>query len=434
MKEDHNHLTYYLQGYIVEVEKELGWGSSIDWRHQDFISLSEKIYNKTGVQLSVNTLKRIWGRINYKGTPNTQTLDTLAQFLGYENWLSFKNNYAVTSTSPPPVIENFISDKEKKQQVWLRRPFPVLFIIILSAIGIIYAFQKNETSFSAEELANVTFSSRSVTQGVPNTVVFNYDVSHLEATHVEIQQSWDAQRRFNVSPDKKEATSFYYYPGYWRAKLLVNGQILKEKDVFIPSEGWLSTLDQEPQPRYFFKDEMADKNHLGIASEVLKNIHNQSPPQWLGYHYIDDFGSLHSDNFSIQARFKNTYFKGDSPCQESILTIVCTTGFFSIPFSRPGCVGELKLWFNDKVYRGKDNDLSAFGCSFDDWQNLRFEVKNKKAKIYLNGNLIQSGTYTKSAGNVVGLRFEFMGAGIIDDIRIWGEGNNLIFEDTFNKG
>jgi len=71
-------------------ESETGWGDSNDWSNQDFVLLSEKIRKRTGVLLSHVTLKRIWGKVKYDSLPATHTLNTLVQYLGYENWRDFR--------------------------------------------------------------------------------------------------------------------------------------------------------------------------------------------------------------------------------------------------------------------------------------------------------------------------------------------------------
>ncbi|MEJ0056155.1 MAG: hypothetical protein WDN75_11100 [Bacteroidota bacterium] len=52
----------YLDIYKKQKEDHLGWGSSSEWTHQDFDTLSEMIFEKTGVRLSASTLKRVWGK------------------------------------------------------------------------------------------------------------------------------------------------------------------------------------------------------------------------------------------------------------------------------------------------------------------------------------------------------------------------------------
>src|SRR5580658_6970271 len=67
-------------------EEKTGWGNSDTWTNQDFLQLSELIRDETGITLSHVTLKRVWGKVKYDSLPNTHTLNTLAQFLGYDNW------------------------------------------------------------------------------------------------------------------------------------------------------------------------------------------------------------------------------------------------------------------------------------------------------------------------------------------------------------
>src|SRR5882762_11744879 len=72
-------------------EEKTGWGDSGKWTNQDFLRLSELILEQTGVTISHVTLKRVWGKVKYDSLPNTHTLNTLVQFLGYENWRDFRS-------------------------------------------------------------------------------------------------------------------------------------------------------------------------------------------------------------------------------------------------------------------------------------------------------------------------------------------------------
>ncbi len=57
-----------------------------------FIQLSESIFGRTGVLMSPTTLKRIWGYLSEPVTPRQSTLDTLARYLGWNNWSEFQQN------------------------------------------------------------------------------------------------------------------------------------------------------------------------------------------------------------------------------------------------------------------------------------------------------------------------------------------------------
>jgi ketosteroid isomerase-like protein len=86
-----NNDAFLIEKAIELFESKTGWGDSDEWTNRDFMILSEKIQERTRVALSHVTLKRIWGKVKYDSLPNTHTLDTLVQFLGYENWRDFKS-------------------------------------------------------------------------------------------------------------------------------------------------------------------------------------------------------------------------------------------------------------------------------------------------------------------------------------------------------
>src|ERR1700733_5896383 len=113
-------------------EDKTGWGDSGEWTNQDFVILSEKIQERTGVALSHVTLKRVWGKVKYDSLPNTHTLDTLVRFLGYENWRDFKSqngNGSTVAKTAQPISSNGIHAEikpvVKKSNTVLKR---VLFV------------------------------------------------------------------------------------------------------------------------------------------------------------------------------------------------------------------------------------------------------------------------------------------------------------------
>ncbi len=118
-------------------ESNTGWGDSDEWTNQDFVILSEKIQERTGAALSHITLKRVWGKVKYDSLPTTHTLDTLVQFLGYENWRDFrsKNGNGTASAITLKQINGnrrgytIVDNKpEPKKETWILKS--VLFIAI----------------------------------------------------------------------------------------------------------------------------------------------------------------------------------------------------------------------------------------------------------------------------------------------------------------
>ncbi|MGB5820903.1 MAG: hypothetical protein WBG90_15565, partial [Saonia sp.] len=66
-----------VQSCLLQIEEKLNWGSSSLWHNDVFVELSEVIHEKTQVLLSPTTLKRVWGRVDYKSDPSISTLNTL---------------------------------------------------------------------------------------------------------------------------------------------------------------------------------------------------------------------------------------------------------------------------------------------------------------------------------------------------------------------
>lgn len=55
----------------------------------DFQSLIQHIWDKQHTVLSLSTIKRLWGYVESNGAPRLSTLNTLAQFLDYDNWQTY---------------------------------------------------------------------------------------------------------------------------------------------------------------------------------------------------------------------------------------------------------------------------------------------------------------------------------------------------------
>lgn len=55
----------------------------------DFNELLLSIYSATGRSLSLSTMKRLWGYVEYHSLPSEATLTTLSRYLGFKDWESF---------------------------------------------------------------------------------------------------------------------------------------------------------------------------------------------------------------------------------------------------------------------------------------------------------------------------------------------------------
>jgi hypothetical protein len=403
-----------------QIEEKLGWGPASQWASQDFEMLSEKIQEVTHEQISSTTLKRVWGRVKYQSAPSTHTLNTLAIFLDYQNWREFTQSHA--SDPGNEDIHSHINP-EAQNPLFPRRVFSVGILSIIGLLSIAFTWivanrpkQPNPPVIS--DPGEITFFSNPVTKGVPNTVIFNYDVSGVQADSFSIQQSWDRRRRTKIEASNQTHTSVYYYPGYFRAKLVANEEVIKEHDVYVESDGWLALLANDPVPVYLPVD--STDGIIRTESEMIEKYRRDNPeaPLDLNYYLVQNFGELQSNDFHLSARIRNTNTFPEGVCQKSRIVIMCSEGRIDLRFSKPGCVGELRQIIGDTVIDGKTHDLSAFGGQLDQWTDVEVFAEEGQFVVRMNGEEIFAMPMQSHPGKIVGLRFGFKGGGEIKGIEL----------------
>src|SRR5690606_1182482 len=139
----------------------------------------------------------------------------------------------------------------------------ILASVVLVLVAAFFLFVTNKSSTTDCSESEFSFSSKKmVFEGVPNSVIFNYIASSAGLSDiVEIQQSWDERLRTEVPKDKTIHNSIYYYPGYFRAKLVISDTVVKEHGILIKTNGWLPLIekDETKPPVYFKKEDIFSK-------------------------------------------------------------------------------------------------------------------------------------------------------------------------------
>src|SRR6185503_10388269 len=325
---------FYLTECRRLIEARLGWGGSELWTSRDFGLLSEKIRETTDIHLSITTLKRIWGKVRYDSLPAVTTLDTLARFMGYEHWRDFRQGQEKESAPAPPRASH------STKWVWV-----IVGVALVSGALSLY-FTRKKTA-PAIDPSRYQFSSKKVlTEGLPNSVIFDYDATASPYDSVYIQQSWDPARRKKVGKLQHQFTSVYYYPGFFKARLVIGQQVVKAHNLIIKTQGWLPIIEQATVPVYFREqDSLVEGKPFGITIEDIRkeNIPLQPRTPWVRYSNIGNWGSLRTDSFRLEATVKNGYREGTAICQHTEVRVLCEDGAIIIPLCNKGCVSELNL-------------------------------------------------------------------------------------------
>ncbi|WP_211345694.1 hypothetical protein [Paraflavitalea soli] len=418
----------HIKACLYEIETRLNWGSAVDWGNADFEKLADLIATKTGVQLSVSTLKRIWGKVSYTNAPSLTTLDTLARFLDHANWRAYQQQFRpVVNPVPAPLQEaaepmasapeeNRIpvaglrtSTFQRKRLIYLLAGLVVLLVLI--------GFMTRQRNPKPDPSKFSYALNKVMSEGVPNSVVFTYDATAATTDSVFIQQTWDITRKTLVPKDRHEHSAIYYYPGYFRTRLMVDGAEVKSQNLMITSDGWLGLIENTPIPFYFKKEEFIKSDRVEVDTATLKAYQLSLYPQAPKIRFFNqrDLGALQSNDFTFETKLKNDFSAGTGACQSVQVLIQCKNDIIIIPLAAKTCIGDLRLVACGAAATSKEADLSKFGADLSQWTHLRVESHNKQMTFFVNGVQAYSLAFPNEATGIVGLQYRFNGVGAVKD-------------------
>lgn len=424
----------YILLYRSHVEKKFLLGSSEGkLKQREFEYLAQLIDEKSRVKLSVSTLKRLW-RKDLNQLPHPSTLDALVSVLDFKDWQEFKKLNADLLEKENG--ETAIIPKNK-----LMRPLRlavVCFAVILTA-GFIILQGFNNKGRSVVVNGDVGFSAdEAVSSGVPNTIMFHYDLTAVRADSFFIQQSWNPRDKVKIDPANNYYSAIYYTPGFHFARIMANDSILKFVKVHIKSDGWLPIVKYDLRDKkHFYLDAKATRaaGRLKVDQKILEKAAVETEKDFfLRYYNVRDFEGVTSNEFDLESRLRCEMLSSKSssiPCPQIELMLITEENVFFVPLTTKGCIGELDLLIGDVYKSGKDTDLSALGTDPYAWQTLRVKNENKRATIFLNGAAVHTVEYTKDFGEIKGMIFTFTGPGAMDYVRLRDGQGKMVYGDEF---
>ena len=410
---------YYIKLCIKQIEKKFSFEQDDGSLQRNLELLSKKINEQTGITISLSTLKRIW-KSDFKQRPQTVTLNALAAVLHFSDWQNFKDINRNKLRRVPPQKRNII--------------FSLFFVMCLIIVLFLSFLPKQQKPDKIKINGNITFSAqKTLLCGVPNTVIFDYDVSNVEADSFSFQQSWNDYHRGNINPKEKAISSIYYESGYHRAYLLANDSFIAVQPVHILSKGW------EPHIYYNYEDKIPIYlDNEGIISNGTLHISKSQ----LNEQNVDlsrDFFTrivnsrefkVSSDNFNLMSRIKLDSLQY-SECPWINLIVVTEKNVFTVVLQNKGCEYHAYYKLGEIERNGSTNNLSALGCNIYQWQELGIHVLNRNATISINGENVFSEKYKEDFGDIKSLIYIFERTGSIDFVKLSDTEGNVKFEDTF---
>lgn len=394
-----------LNDIIKCCENRFSRGLSTDWKNSDFIDLSREILRDTDVNISPNTLKRIFGKIavDEDYLPQLATIEALKKYGGY-----------VASTMKEPIVE-----QDVEQPIIVSKPItpkkykPLLLIsvtFIVVAGFLFFKILKPNSKLSASII-------QTSTEGLLPATVF-FDIQLPESKDSLFVNFGDKSAMVFIAKGQQKVAHNYLFPDVFDVHLQTRQQKLSSTKVYVRSNKWIGfgfhNLINLRNSHYEFpavkngKDSLFNisnqqlyKAGLDTTERTYIRLCNYTPT---GYD---------SDNFVFETAFKNAVHKEGISCQSTQFQIAGTNSNIRFKLSNSGCTYWVMNIVSERVFDGSKTNLSQFVFDPEKWNDVKLINQNKHLYLWVNGKKIFNGTYQKPLGEIKGLFLEFEGNGFV---------------------
>ncbi len=388
---------------IKKVEEKLEWGDSSQWQNTHFQKLSELFLDKHQVQISPSTFKRLWGRLPSNQSFRYTTLDELARFIGYRDWMDFEVHTVKKHVAPS------WAGLFSKKQVW----YLVITILILSVTGIgaslyskwfdklpdvILEVKEDGDALYAPGLAKVYYQ-------VPE----KHDYSIRSGLKRTIEQS--------PMVELKNCSGVYHVmlksPKPVCVQLFQGENVVKGLTINPVTKGWIGLLDFEGEDELFLPEDAILRN--GLLQFSLENISfDPSLKPFILNYYNHKKIEISGTSFVLESVFHYTNSILFYECNEISINIACENGYITVPFAASKCLPRIVLVVGDHAYPGKTNDLSGFAIAEGERVKIRVEYANGSFVVQKNEEVIFKHEISSDLGKIIGVRYWINGIGEIE--------------------
>lgn len=413
---------------LHEIEVKFGRGSSKNWINRDFEDLSFQIRLSTKFNISTLTLKRIFGKIKTPEDylPQKATQQALELYAGLTTKSQLQKSI-ITDLKPEAevVTEITMNNPKKKFRTLLYVAISVMFIS-----GLFFIFVPKSTE---NETLNGSLKLIKTEGENPKTAYFEYSTPNATDSF-KILFDNEYPPIYVPNGKSQKTTYFFQYPGLFKVRMVNKNKVISDTiPVFVASNGWQALgyyFDQKYSERYFpINFEKCCSSGVFHPTKQLLSATSLDTTK-IAVIRLDNFRKTgkKGDSFTLETTLKNPEQWSGIRCNSIYLYIQGTEGTIRFRFANPGCSYWIDYILSEKYISNKDTDLSTFTFDLNDWQQFRFENRNKKVELFINNSRRFSDTYQKSIGEIVGVTVLFHGNGYIKNYLLKDSSGNELFK------
>ncbi|GAB3714305.1 hypothetical protein GCM10027592_54000 [Spirosoma flavus] len=428
----------YLDRCCQLISETYGKPNRAEWTNSDYVRLSNILFRATKVQVSPNTLKRIFGKIKTDSRyyPQKATRDALASYVGYSGWdhyvqvqeLAGKSVARIPKTPVEisvPVLPAISPSPPARSRKWLG---PVLIAVILLAIlGIVLTMQQREADVSAQLICRNPLGEN------PHSAVFELRRPATDESATYWVRFGDGKRR-KLDVADSVYTHYYERPGRYFAVLERNGKLMDTATIYLQTKGWTVTANMMHDTSRVYpievKNLFINKQRSVSAKEAAHAGVDTNRTFFMEFINSQPTG-IDGDNFELITHVKTSPDRAGVRCSQVGITVWGESSQHMFDVMKPGCVHWIDLQTSDVSKRGRHDDLSFLGADLRDGGTLRLEAANKKARIFINNRKVYETNYNKSLRRVYGVRIQFAGIGTVDSFSLRDLKTQEVFPGNF---
>jgi hypothetical protein len=396
-----------IQKCLRIIEQKLNWGPANNWATHQFQELSELIHDKTGIMISVSSLRRLYGKEAYKEQykPQTETKNALALYIDYNDWADFYS-------------------KHKSNRVLNKKNGIALFIVL-----VVFALTYLAYDYYQQEKKNMLFEKAIISsknlfgKGVPHTVFFNYDISMIKDSvfvdfgDASVLHNYRTQSIYLV-PQNSVISHTYNINRLYHVRFFTRKNTLKIFNVLINTEGWEGMAEQNTRLYHYKEKEIITDSVMKITpAQCSKAGIDTNDIYYLYYRNIRNYNTS-MDDLEFETRVFCKYSLPLIECPHFQLNLLGEEGRILLTFSKTGCESRVNLIISEKEYKGSTHDFSRFCFEHGKWVTIKTIVKDMACTVFLDNELIYSTGYNQALGTLKGIRYEFKGYGKVRYARL----------------
>lgn len=406
-----------------------GKPDSSEWTNSDFVRISSILYKKTHVQISPNTLKRIFGKIKTDARyyPQKATRDALVQYVGFADWDKFIQAQSTPQPAAPaqrpanqpvvvPAVEVQMPPIRAGKSPARRFLFAALALTLIAVVTWrVFLLWQNKTP-------EITLFCKNPDGGNPHSAVFvirNFkNISELTDDYI-IEFGDGEKARLN---GKDSVYSNYYeVPGRYFAVLKKAGVALDTVPVFLHTSGWTATANMMYDTSRVYPIEAPGLFTDGYNSISAREIARAGVDT--NRTFFVDFINTHlsgidGDNFELVVDVKASPPRPGVRCSQVRLTVYGDSSNHMVDIMKPGCVHWSKLQFSELRVDGRSEGPNFLGADLTTGGTIGMKVVNRRATLLVNGREVYKNTYKKALRHIYGLDVMFAGIGTIRSVRL----------------